>query len=243
MVLDKGLGPRAAEDLAAAAGDWFDFIKLGWGTALVTRPILAEKIRIYRQAGLQPYFGGTLFEHFFLHHDLDSFHRLLEALAIEVVEISNGTVPIPQEEKLRQIDLFRRHYRVLSEVGNKREDEFSPPFEWIAMMQSELDAGSELVITEARESGLGGICRSSGELRFGLIREIVRVIPPDRILFEAPNRSLQAWFISNFGSNVNLGNISPEEIISVETLRQGLRSETMITFFLDAEPTPARKSP
>lgn len=230
MVMDKGLGARAAADLAANAAPYIDLIKLGWCTAYLTRS-LDEKLQIYREAGIQPYFGGTLWEAFYIRRAEGEFFRLLERYQIQVVEVSDGSVEVPHEEKLRWIEAFRhRGYTVLSEVGSKDATRVLPPFRWIELIRAELEAGSSWVIAEARESGTVGMYRSTGEVREGLVEEVVHTISPERILFEAPQRAQQAWFIRRFGTNVNFGNIAPEDIISVETLRLGLRGDTFWSF-------------
>ncbi|GIV25816.1 MAG: phosphosulfolactate synthase [Bacteroidia bacterium] len=230
MVMDKGLGARAAADLVANAAPYIDLVKLGWCTAYLTRS-LEEKLQIYREAGVQPYFGGTLWEALYIRRAEGEFFRLLERYQIQVVEVSDGSVEVPHEEKLRWIETFRqRGYTVLSEVGSKDATKVLPPFRWIELIRAELEAGSSWVIAEARESGTVGMYRSTGEVREGLVEEVVHAIPPEKLIFEAPQRSQQAWFIRRFGTNVNLGNIAPEDIISVETLRLGLRGDTFWSF-------------
>ncbi|MEN3041467.1 MAG: phosphosulfolactate synthase [Bacteroidia bacterium] len=230
MVMDKGLGLHAVQDLVAVAAPYIDFIKLGWTTAFVTG-VLEEKLRLYREASIQPYFGGTLWEAYYIRRSQDDFYRLLDKYQLTVVEVSDGSVEIPHEEKLRWIEDFcRRGYTVLSEVGSKDATKVMPPFRWIELIQAELGAGSKWVIAEARESGTVGMYRASGELREGLVEEIVHAIPVERLIFEAPQRSQQAWFIRRFGTNVNLGNVAPDEILSVETMRLGLRGDTFWTF-------------
>lgn len=230
MVMDKGLGRRAAEDLAENAAPYIDFIKLGWTTAYLVRS-LADKLRIYREAGIEPYFGGTLWEAFYIRKAEVEFYRILDRYQMRVVEISDGSVEVPHEEKLRWIDSFKsRGYIVLSEVGSKDATKVLPPFRWIELIQTELAAGSSWVIAEARESGTVGMYRSTGEVREGLVEEVVHAIPVEKLIFEAPQRAQQAWFIRRFGTNVNLGNIAPEDSISVETMRLGLRGDTFWSF-------------
>ena len=230
MVMDKGLGRRAAEDLIDNAAPYFDYIKLGWSTALFVRS-LSEKLALYKNAGIKPYFGGTLWEAFYVRQKVDDFLRFLDAHGVQVVEISDGSIDQPHEEKLHWIRFFaERGYEVLSEVGSKDATKVLPPFRWIELIRAELEAGSRYVIAEARESGTVGMYRSTGEVREGLVEEVVHHISWERLIFEAPQRVQQAWFIRRLGTNVNLGNIAPEEIISVETMRLGLRGDTFHTF-------------
>ncbi|MCS6895836.1 MAG: phosphosulfolactate synthase [Bacteroidia bacterium] len=230
MVMDKGLGLHAVQDLIMVAAPYIDFVKLGWTTAFVTG-MLEEKLRLYREAAIQPYFGGTLWEAHYVRGAQDNFYRLIERYQLSVVEVSDGSIEVPHEEKLRWIEDFRRRgYMVLSEVGSKDATKVLPPFRWIELIQAELEAGSVWVIAEARESGTVGMYRASGELREGLVEEVVHAIPVERLIFEAPQRNQQAWFIRRFGSNVNLGNVAPEDILSVETMRLGLRGDTFRAF-------------
>lgn len=230
LMLDKGLAPRQVEDVLDVAADYVDLVKLGWGTAVIT-PGLERKLEIYRNANVPVYFGGTLFEAFFLRDQLDTYRRLLSSLGVEHVEISDGTLHILHEEKLRCIRSFGEDFQVLSEVGSKDVDHIMPPYKWVQLIQAELEAGSWKVICEARESGNAGLYRPNGEVRSGLVEEISDLIDRDRLVFEAPRKSQQVWFIQHLGTNVNLGNISPEEIIPLETLRLGLRGDTLFEFF------------
>ncbi len=230
MVMDKGLGRRAAEDLVENAAPYFDYIKFGWSTALLVRS-LVDKLRIYRSAGIRPYFGGTLWEAFYIRGQVEAFLRLLERYNMQTLEVSDGSVDQPHEEKLYWIRFFaERGYEVFSEVGSKDATKVLPPFRWIELIRAELEAGSQYVIAEARESGTVGMYRATGEVREGLVEEVVHHISVERLIFEAPQRAQQAWFIRRFGTNVNLGNIAPEEVISVETMRLGLRGDTFHTF-------------
>ncbi len=230
LMLDKGLSARQVEDVLDVAADYVDFVKLGWGTAVIT-PGLERKLDIYRSAGVPVVLGGTLFEAFFLRDQLDTYRRLLSSLGIQHVEISDGTLQIVHEEKLRCIRSFREDFIVLSEVGSKDNDRIMPPYKWVQLINAELDAGSWKVICEARESGTAGLYRPNGEVRTGLVDEIADLIDRDRLIFEAPKKTQQVWFIQHLGTNVNLGNISPEEVIPVETLRLGLRGDTLFEFF------------
>lgn len=237
MVLDKGLSSREAEDLLEVAADFIDIVKLGWGTAVIT-PNLQKKLDIYRAAGIPVYFGGTLFEAFYLRNQLDVYRDVLLQLGIDVMEVSDGTVEIAQAEKLEIISRFAKDFTVLSEVGSKDQEEVMPPYKWVQMINSELDAGSSMVICEARESGTVGIFRPNGEVRSGLVDEIVDLVGMDRVLFEAPRKAQQVWFLRKFGPNVSLGNISPSEVLPLETLRLGLRADTLFDFL---DTTGARK--
>lgn len=228
-MLDKGLSARRAEDILAVGADYIDLVKLGWGTAVIT-PNLKQKLDVYQSADLPVYFGGTLFEIFFLRDRLDTYRRLLEDLGVRYVEISDGSVSMAQEEKLTCIEQFARDFTVLSEVGSKDASKIMPPYRWVECMQAELAAGSWKVICEARESGTAGLFRPNGEIRSGLVDEVVARVETKDIIFEAPNKAQQVWFIKHQGANVNLGNVAPEEVIPVETLRLGLRGDTLFTF-------------
>jgi phosphosulfolactate synthase len=228
-VLDKGLGPSQIEDLVAVAAPYIDIVKLGWGTSYVTHN-LRDKILRYQAHGIPVCFGGTLFEVALRQNRLDDYIRTVKELGIDHVEISDGTIAMEEEHKLAVISRLARDFKVLSEVGSKDATVVIAPYKWVDSIKRELDAGAWKVITEGRESGTVGVYSGDGEVKGGLIDEIVRDIPPDKLLFEAPNKAQQTWFIRKFGSNVNLGNIPPEEVISVETLRLGLRSDTVLDF-------------
>jgi len=228
-VLDKGLGPSQIEDLVAVAAPYVDIVKLGWGTSYVTHN-LRDKILRYQAHGIPVCFGGTLFEVALRQNRLDDYVRTVSELGIDHVEISDGTIAMEEEQKLAVIGRLARDFKVLSEVGSKDATVVIAPYKWVDSIRRELDAGAWKVITEGRESGTVGVYSGDGEVKGGLIDEIVRDIPPDKLLFEAPNKEQQTWFIKKFGSNVNLGNIPPEEVISVETLRLGLRGDTVLDF-------------
>ncbi len=230
LMLDKGLSARQVEDVLDVAADYVDLVKLGWGTAVIT-PGLERKLEIYRSAHVPVYLGGTLFEAFFLRDQLDTYKRLLASLGLDHVEISDGSLHIVHDEKLRCIRSFGKEFKVLSEVGSKDVDRIMPPYKWVQLIQAELEAGSWKVICESRESGTAGLYRPNGEVRSGLVDEIADLIDRDRLVFEAPRKSQQVWFIQHLGTNVNLGNISPEEVIPLETLRLGLRADTLFEFF------------
>lgn len=235
MGLDKGFGVRQAEDFVEACSNYIDVIKLGWGTAYVTQN-LEEKIAVYQNAGIPVYFGGTLFEAYLLRNQLDAYVKLMESYGIKHVEVSNGTIRLSDDRKQAIIKELSQDFTVYSEVGSKDPENIIPPYKWVRIIEEELAAGSVKVICEARESGTVGVFRPNGEVRSGLIEEITDQIPQEHLIFEAPQRAQQVWFIRKFGSNVNLGNIQPEEVISVETLRLGLRGDTLLDFYsLDEE--------
>ena len=239
MVMDKGLSLRQAEDLAETCGDYTDMVKFGFGTALITNK-LKEKIRIYKQANIKPYFGGTLFEVFAIRNKFDQFCSFLDEYDMELAEISDGSMEMEHGQKLEYIHKLKERVTVLSEVGSKVADQVIPAEQWVDMMKKELDAGSWKVISEARESGNVGIYNQDGTSNIALIDDIIVQLNPDNILWEAPNKSQQVWFIKLLGANVNLGNIAPHEIIPLETLRLGLRGDTFFEFlpetFSDQKP-------
>jgi len=234
-VLDKGLGPRAWEDVLETSGAYIDIVKLGWGTAFVTEG-LERKLDILREKPVV--IGGTFFEVVYVKDQLDDYKRWLGELGITHVEISDGTIEIPRERKLELIEDFARDFTVLSEVGSKDSDVVFAPYEWVEWIKQEKDAGAWKVITEARESGTAGVFRASGEMRTGLVAEIAHSIDFHDLVWEAPTKASQAWFIKEFGSNVNLGNIPPEEVIPLETLRLGLRGDTLKEVLLGGERAP-----
>ncbi len=228
-MLDKGLSPRQVEDVVDVAAEIVDLAKLGWGTAVIT-PDLERKLDVYRTADIPFCFGGTLFEAYFLRDQIDAYRRLLDTLAVKHVEISDGAASMAHEDKLEFIELFAKDFVVLSEVGSKDSSDVMPPYRWVEAMQAELEAGSWKVIAEARETGTAGLFRANGEVRTGLVDEIVARVEARDIIFEAPQKEQQAWLIKNHGANVNLGNIRPEEVLPLETLRRGLRSDTLFEF-------------
>jgi phosphosulfolactate synthase len=225
-VLDKGLNLRDIEGLFDTAGDYVDIVKLGWGTSYVTRN-LEKKIALYRSLETPVVCGGTLFEAVYARDRLDQYKRWLTEQRFSCVEISDGAVDIPRERKLELIADFARDFRVFSEVGSKDAEVVYAPYEWVNWMQEELAAGAWKVITEGREGGTAGIFRPTGEMRTGLVDEIVHSIDVKEVLFEAPTKASQAWFVKQFGADVNLGNIPPDEVIALETLRLGLRADTL----------------
>jgi phosphosulfolactate synthase len=229
MVMDKGLSIREVEDLIEVAGNYIDFIKLGWATSYVT-PNLKKKLEVYKAANIPVYFGGTLFEAFIIRGQFDDYLRILEEYEMTLAEVSDGSIDLNHEEKCKYITRLAKHVTVLSEVGSKDVTKIIPPYKWIQLMQAELDAGAWKVIGEAREGGNVGLFRSTGEVRSGLVEEILTKIPFEKIIWEAPQRDQQVWFIKLLGTNVNLGNISPNEVVPLETLRLGLRSDTFDYF-------------
>jgi phosphosulfolactate synthase len=231
-VLDKGLGPRAWEDVLETSGLYIDIVKLGWGTAYVTQN-LRQKLEILKEKPVV--IGGTFFEVVYVKGKVDEYKRWLTDLGLTHIEISDGTVEMRREEKLELIADLARDFTVLSEVGSKDSEVNYAPYLWVQWIKEELEAGAWKVITEARESGTAGIFRPSGEMRTGLIDEIVNEIEVADLLFEAPTKASQAWFVKQFGPTVNLGNIPPDEVIPLETLRLGLRGDTLKEVLLPDE--------
>lgn len=229
MAMDKGLSLREAEDFISVCSNYIDVIKLGWGTSYVT-PNLKEKLDFYKKAGIPTYFGGTLFEAFIVRGQFDEYVKVLEKYDLEYAEVSDGSIDLDHDLKCEFISKLAKKVTVLSEVGSKDVDKIIPPYKWIQLMQKELDAGAWKVIGEARESGNVGLFRSSGEVRSGLVEEILTKIPFEKILWEAPQKAQQVWFIKLLGCNVNLGNIAPNEVIPLETIRIGLRGDTFSHF-------------
>jgi phosphosulfolactate synthase len=225
-VFDKGLTITAIKGLYEVAGDYIDVVKLGWGSSYITCNLL-EKIALYKSLETAVVCGGTLFEAAFTLNKLDEYKSWMQAKGLTHVEISDGTIDLPRHQKLELIADFARDFIVLSEVGSKDAERIIAPYEWVKWIGEELAAGSWKVITEGRERGTAGIFRPSGEMRTGLVEEIAHEIPVDQLIFEAPVKDAQSWIISHFGPEVNLGNIPPEEVLGLEALRLGLRSDTM----------------
>jgi phosphosulfolactate synthase len=235
-VIDKGLNLRDIEGLFDTAGQFVDIVKLGWGTSYVTNN-LEKKIALYRSFDTPVVCGGTLFEVVYARDRMDEFKSWLHEHRFSHVEISDGSIDIPRERKLELIEEFAVHFTVLSEVGSKDPDVVFAPYQWVQWIKEELAAGAWKVITEAREGGTAGIFRKDGDMRTGLLEEIAHEIDISELIFEAPTKNSQAWFVKHFGPNVNLGNIPPDEVIPVETLRLGLRGDTLKEVLLgDAEP-------
>jgi phosphosulfolactate synthase len=239
-VIDKGMNLRDIEGLFDTAGDYVDVVKLGWGTSYVTRN-LEKKIALYRSFETPVVCGGTLFEAVIGRDKLDEYRSWLEHNRFSHVEVSDGTIDMPRERKLELIEELAKDFVVMSEVGSKDSDVVYAPYQWVEWMREELEAGAWKVITEARETGTAGVFRPTGEIRTGLIDEIVHGIDVGDIIFEAPTKASQAWFVRRFGPEVNLGNIPPEEVIPLETLRLGLRADTLKEVLL-AEQQPATVS-
>ncbi|TGE14590.1 phosphosulfolactate synthase [Hymenobacter elongatus] len=233
MVMDKGLSVREVEDFLEVGAPYTDIVKLGWATSFVT-PNLKRKLAVYKEAGIPVYFGGTLFEAFIIRNQFDDYRRLLEEYGMDYAEVSDGSIDLNHDRKLDYIRTLSQHVNVLSEVGSKDAEKIIPPYKWISQMKTELEAGAIKVIGEAREAGNVGLFRSTGEVRSGLVEEILTQVPVEKILWEAPQKSQQVWFIKMMGANVNLGNIAPNEIVSLETIRLGLRGDTF-TQFLDMD--------
>jgi phosphosulfolactate synthase len=235
-VIDKGLGPRGWEDVLATSGSHIDIVKLGWGTAYVTDN-LREKLDVLR--GKPVVLGGTFFEVVYARGRLEEYKRWLSDLGLTHVEISDGTIEIPRERKLGLIAEFSREFTVLSEVGSKDSSVEYTADEWAQWLREELEAGAWKVITEAREGGTAGIFDAGGGMRTELIGEIADAVGIDDIVFEAPTKAAQAWFVKQFGPEVNLGNIPPDEVIPLETLRLGLRGDTLKEVLLRGERSAA----
>ncbi len=231
MVMDKGMGLEGARDFLSVAAPYVDVVKLGFGTSAVTNN-LKEKIAIYVEQEIPVYFGGTLFEAFLVRNQFDDYIAVLKDHGIKHVEVSDGSISIPHIEKLGYIEKMAKHFTVFSEVGSKDATHIMPPYKWIELMKAELEAGSTYVIAEAREAGNVGLYRTSGEVREGLVQEILTQIPYEKIMWEAPQKSQQIYFLELLGANVNLGNLAPAEVISLESTRVGLRSDTF-DMFLD----------
>ncbi|MBV9819821.1 MAG: phosphosulfolactate synthase [Solirubrobacterales bacterium] len=227
-VLDSGLSLAGVDGMLEVAGDYVDLVKLGWGTGVVTGNLEA-KLALYRERGIPAMFGGTLTELAIAQDRLDAFVARLHELELGYIELSDGTINLDHDRKLELIAALSEEFTVLSEVGSKDDTRIMAPFRWVEQISSELEAGAWKVIAEARESGRTGIFRHDGEVRMGLIDEILHAVEADKVLFEAPRKDQQVWFVRRLGSDVNLGNIAPEEALSLETIRVGLRADTAVT--------------
>jgi len=225
MVMDKGLSVEEVKNFMSASHLHVDIVKLGFGTSFVT-PNLKEKIEIYQGFNIPVYFGGTLFEAFLIRNQFDDFINVCKDFKIDYIEVSDGSITIPHAEKCGYIEKLTKVGTVLSEVGSKDAAHIIPPYKWIELMKAELNAGSTYVIAEAREAGNVGIYRGSGEVREGLVQEILTQISEEKIIWEAPQKDQQLYFLELLGCNVNLGNIAPSEVIPLEAMRIGLRSDT-----------------
>jgi phosphosulfolactate synthase len=232
MMVDGGIPTRSFQDIVQSGCEYLDFVKFGWGTAIVTND-LRRKIDILDEAGVDYYFGGTLFEKFVLQDRFDDYREFCKGYGCRFVEVSNGTIRLSGIEKSGYVTKLADDFCVVSEVGFKdaERSERLAPNRWIEDIQGDIDAGAFLVTLESRESGKSGICRPNGELRFGLIEEILASgVPPERLLFEAPSTELQAYFVRRVGTDVNLGNIPSTALIGLETIRLGLRADTLEWF-------------
>ena len=229
MVIDKGSSIQQCKDLIESSSKYIDFVKFGWTTSNFTVD-LKKKIKLFNDADIHVYFGGTLFEAFAIRDQFEDYINILKEYNLKYAEVSDGSISITHKRKCEYIEKLSKHVTVLSEVGSKDEKKIIPPYKWIRQMRAELNAGSWKVIGEARESGSVGLFRSSGEVRQGLVEEILTEIPKEKIIWEAPLKAQQVWFVKLLGQNVNLGNISGNEVISVETIRVGLRGDTFNEF-------------
>jgi phosphosulfolactate synthase len=232
IISDKGLSLADTKNLLSVAGSYIDMIKLAFGTAMVTS-LIREKIELYQSYGIPVYFGGLLFEAFVIRDQVRDFTKLTETYKIDWIEVSDGTINITHRQKCDYIRHFCKTATVISEVGSGDKDRVhvTPPYKWIEIMQAELDAGSKYVVAEAKESGTAGIYRDSGEVREGLVEEILNKIAAERIIWEAPKKDQQLYFIKLLGCNANLANIPPAEVIALEAMRLGLRADSF-DFFL-----------
>ena len=229
MVMDKGLSVQEAKNFMSVGYPHVDIVKLGFGTSYVT-PTLREKLEVYREYDIPVYFGGTLFEAFLVRNQIEDYISVCKDYGISYIEVSDGSITIPHAEKCGYIEKLTKHATVLSEVGSKDAAHIIPPYKWIELMRAELSAGASYVIAEAREAGNVGIYRGSGEVREGLVQEILTQIPQEQIIWEAPQKAQQLYFLELIGCNVNLGNIAPTEIIALEAMRIGLRGDTFELF-------------
>jgi phosphosulfolactate synthase len=225
MIMDKGLGLDEVRNFLSTSLPYVDIVKLGFGTSYVTSN-LKEKLAIYKEHNVPVYFGGTLFEAFIIRDQFQDYIDAIKEYGIDHVEVSDGSMDIDHKEKCKYISELAKHATVLSEVGSKDAAHIIPPYKWIELMRAELEAGSSYVISEAREAGNVGIYRGSGEVREGLVQEILTQIPSEKIIWEAPQKAQQLYFLELLGANVNLGNIAPHEVIALEAMRIGLRGDT-----------------
>jgi len=229
MVMDKGLSINEARNFMSVSHPHVDIVKLGFGTSFVT-PNLREKIEVYQSYDIPVYFGGTLFEAFLIRNQFNDYIAICKDYKINYIEVSDGSITIPHAEKCGYIEKLTAYGTVLSEVGSKDAEHIIPPYKWIQLMRAELEAGSSYVIAEAREAGNVGIYRGTGEVREGLVQEILTQIPGERIIWEAPQKTQQLYFLELLGCNVNLGNIGPSDVIPLEAMRIGLRGDTFHLF-------------
>ncbi len=229
MVMDKGISLRQAEDFLSTSSDYVDFVKLGFGTSIISKNV-KEKIKLYKDAGIKVYVGGTLFEAFIVRNKFDDYLKYISDLGLDCAEVSDGSIELNHEKKCDYINKLSKEFIVLSEVGSKEEGVIIHPARWIKMMENELKAGSFKVIAEARESGTVGIFHKNGSAHTLLINRIVNKVKIENIIWETPLKSQQVYFLKLFGCNVNVGNIGVDDVIPLETLRLGLRGDTFFTF-------------
>lgn len=229
MMMDKGMSIREVEDFISTGGVYADFAKLGFGTSVVMNNV-EKKISLYKEAGIKTYFGGTLFEAYIVRNKFDEYRKMVDKFKVDAIEVSDGSILMEHDIKCKYIETLSKTHVVLSEVGSKEAGIITAPNKWISMMNEEISAGSSFVIAEARESGTVGIYRPNGNAHVALVNKITSKVNIDSIIWEAPLKSQQVWFIKTFGANVNLGNIAPNEVIPLETLRIGLRGDTFFQF-------------
>lgn len=229
MMMDKGLSIREVEDFITTGGTYTDFAKLGFGTSVVMNNV-NEKISLYKEAGIKTYFGGTLFEAYIVRNKFDEYRKLVDKFKVDAIEVSDGSILMDHDIKCKYIETLSKTHIILSEVGSKEAGIITSPNKWISMMNAEILAGSSYVIAEARESGTVGIYRPNGNAHVSLVNKIISKVNQDCIIWEAPLKSQQVWFVKTLGANVNLGNIAPNEVIPLETLRIGLRGDTFFQF-------------
>jgi phosphosulfolactate synthase len=228
-VIDTGLSTVAAEGLVASAAEYVDLVRLGWGSAYVTHDV-RDKIDRYRRAGIPVMMGGTLTELAWQSGAVEGLRTWLAELGIRHIEVSSGTIEIPRAEKARLISSLAEDFTVFAEVGEKDPHALVAPYRWVALIQEALAAGADKVICEGRTSGDTGLYRPNGEPREGLIDEILHEVDGTKLIFEAPKKHQQVWLIQHLGGDVNVGNVLPEDVISLETLRVGLRADTLKLF-------------
>lgn len=229
MVMDKGISLRQAQDFIETSAEYVDYVKLGFGTSLISKNV-KEKVKLYRNAGIKVYVGGTLFEAFVIRNQFEDYLKYISILGLDCAEVSDGSIDLDHDKKCQFISRLSKEVTVLSEVGSKEEGVIIHPARWISMMQSELQAGSSQVIAEARESGTVGIFHKNGSAHSLLINRIVNKVKLENIIWETPQKSQQVYFLKLFGSNVNVGNIAIDDVIPLETLRLGLRGDTFFSF-------------
>jgi phosphosulfolactate synthase len=233
MVMDKGISTRHAEDMISTSGEFIDFVKLGFGTSIISKNV-KEKVKLYKDAGIKVYVGGTLLEAFVIRDKFDDYRKYISDLGCDAAEVSDGSIELNHDKKCEYINTLAKDFTVLSEVGSKEEGVIIHPARWIKMMQSELQAGAFKVIAEARESGTVGIFHKNGSAHTLLINRIVNKVKLENIIWETPQKSQQVYFLKLFGANVNVGNIGVDDVIPLETLRLGLRGDTFFTFLPEA---------